>query len=750
MLDLSKPLDAVEGLVLFGDHQEPDLVYYLPDEIDLSLLTADTPDLSLQIFYPDEAVTSGDLGNAVGSILSLGVHCVLSPERAGRVRSALASRLNRDGIRLVPAPWEDGTVDLLLLDSQSGDSPTSATANDPLVRGVAGSRHPSLSDGNLSALFHARLDRRGTALAAAALHGQAGSLAGALYDLKFAALRPAIDMRMSADLNRCAQFIKAGAGVQVYYVAADISTSFGKMREKGIIDVEVTSQMSDPESEKLVDQAVHDFYDVLMRELFKPTISPAEALGAAGVPGVSAQTSIVRFSFSYAEVEQERKIEVDYRKRSATRRTHNPQAHLARLAALGGGADALIQRVPLSAAWREFSVRAAVPGAFDDRKLQEVRCVIWRGKDAVLAASEARDGGLRMPESAAPLADFAWTADRAGPRQLAWVAEPQEPPFYRWQARLTYADDDTMDSPAEIWSEPWTSSSGDLDLFPQNLAPLHRVTLSVGGGHDDSLTGVEVAVAARDAAKSLLASRRLAVGRDGKTATWAVRRSEGQRVLLEGALTYHYAGGRALALPPVALLDPELIANDPFATVRTLSPLVVGAPDDLLEVGFLVHYQDAATGYRQDAVARLRPPDFRADDVRIAVLHAADRLRWEAVTVLASGATRAIGNGESEGGVVVLQPVGAVRRIRVEWIGQAPADLGLTWAKVTLRARGGDGQVIATKTLQLSGAAEPPEQTVVLPAEGVAEWSIESRFQDGHHETTPFQPIAGDVLAVPA
>ena len=296
MLDLSKPYGQVEGLTLYGDHEQADLVYYLADEVDLRDLAPDRPDISLQVFFPDEAVTgTGSLDKAVGSILSLGVQCRVSAAREAAVRAAVLERLGRDSIRLAAPPWEDGTVELLLLDTEgSGPSPAAAP-DDKLVLSVVGSRRPSLSDGLLSGLFHARLDRRGTALVAAALQGETGSLAGVLYDLKYAALRPAVDLRMRADLNRCAEFFKTGAGVQVYYVSADITATFGKMREEGIIKVDLVSQASDPESEKLVNESVKDFYDVLMRELFKPTVSPAEVLGAAGAPTMQAS---MRSSFA--------------------------------------------------------------------------------------------------------------------------------------------------------------------------------------------------------------------------------------------------------------------------------------------------------------------------------------------------------------------------------------------------------------------------------------------------------------------
>ena len=74
MLDLSKPVGQVDGIPVFADHEQRNVAYYLPDEIDLRMLGPDRPDISLHIFYSDQATvgSSASLEKAVGSILSVG------------------------------------------------------------------------------------------------------------------------------------------------------------------------------------------------------------------------------------------------------------------------------------------------------------------------------------------------------------------------------------------------------------------------------------------------------------------------------------------------------------------------------------------------------------------------------------------------------------------------------------------------------------------------------------------------------
>lgn len=749
MLDLAQALGEVEGLPLYRDHEDPALVYALPGDIDLRWIAPDVPDLSLQIFYPDEAVVGAldDLGASVGSILSLGVRCLLPADRAARVRAAVAAQLGRDDVRLAVPPWEDGSVQLLLLDAQreAGADPP-ADGDDALVQRVVGSRRPSLSDGELAALFHARLDRRGTALVSAALQGQAGSMAGVLYELSYAALRPAVDLRMSADLNRCADFIRAGLGVQAYYVGADLSTTFGRMKEEGVIDVQLVSQAVDAEAQRRVDDAVRDFYDVLMRELFRPALTPAEVLGAAGTSVPS--TSVVRFSLAYTHTEQSRVVEVDYRQRSATRRRHNPQSHLRALAGLAGGRSSVVQRVPLSAAWREAEVEIAAPQAFDDPRLLSLRVVLWRGQDGVLSPDAAVDGGLCMPAAAVPLVDLAFTRDDAAARRLAYVMQPDEPPYYHWQARLSYADDPDLQSPPEMWSRPQRSSACDLDLFADLLAPTRRVVLQLGSGLLGPPVGIDADVTVRRADGALVAERRLTVDPARPQSRWGVRDVDGAAMRLEAALNYRYADGATLRRPPRVLRDRELPIDDPFTRQVTLVPLPTHPPHDLEAVVFVARYEHAASGFRREQWRTLGPPDFRAEDVVMPVVEADDELSWEASAVRAGQPAFELGRGRSRGGVVPLA-FGSLRRFRFEWLGPSPAALQLRVLRVFVRRRDDDGTVLeAPAPLEWRGESVDGERSVSLASEGRAEWAVERRWEDGRRALGPYVALRSDLTPV--
>jgi hypothetical protein len=131
----------------------------------------------------------------------------------------------------------------------------------------------------------------------------------------------------------------------------------------------------------------------------------------------------------------------------------------------------------------------------------------------------------------------------------------------------------------------------------------------------------------------------------------------------------------------------------------------------------------------------------------VPVLNPADKVSWEATGVRSNGTVVPVGKGDTAGGAINLV-FSNTRRIRAEWLGPAPASLGLRWLRATFRARLDDGQVLESATLEWRGSAVDGEQAVTLPRDGRAEWSIERRFEDGRKETTPFVAVDSDLVGV--
>lgn len=739
MLDLSKPLGSIEGLTLYGDHQDSRIVYYLPDEVGLRS-SGENPDIALQVFFEDAAVMGdADLEGSVGSILGLGVRCGVSPERLDEVRDQLRNVLGSDDFTLTIPPWEQGRVDLILLDAQAS---TMETNEDSMVTGVVGSRAPSLADGELTALFHARLDRRGTALMAAALEGQVGSLVGVIYDLKFQGLTPAVDLYMRADLDACAEAFSVGAGVNVSYLAADIQSQWGELEQEGAIEIDLISQVSDAATQKLVDEAVQDFYDTLMRELFRPTVPPMALSPGSAARGLAS----VHFTFGYVKTDSERLIEVDYRKRMARLRTHNPQSHLGSLRGLAEVAE-VVQRVPLSTAWQELEVEAALPGGLSRDDLVGVSLVLWRGRDGVLDAEAARESGLRMPTTARPLTEFSFVQGDDQRRLIRFVLQPDEPPYYFWQAKLIYAPDDQVDSPLEIWSEPQRSTSRDLDIFPHLLVTTRRLHLQLGGGHPEDLSTLSVAVQMRAADGSVVCEKVVQLSPESPEARWTVRRPKPLALTVEAALTFLYDGGRRLALPSRRLIDSQLMVNTPFNGVVSLTPVLSNARSDVLGVDVEALYENAPSGYVDRRSLHIAAGQTSVGALTLPVLHAGDAVQWKAVATLADGTTEAIAEGRSLGGTLGLD-LARGRVIRLQWLGSSLADEELRYVRVRLRARDASHTTVAEEVVEWNRATPLDERTVIMPRGTAVQWRVEKRSLSGQRSEGAYEDLIGDLIAV--
>lgn len=751
MLDLARPEGVIEGLSIHGDHERADLFYYLPDTIALGT-DGERAELALQIYYPDEAITGGveDLAASVGGLLTLGVTCAVDSARLERVVAALCDRKGLEQVTLAIPPWEDGKVDLLLLDTTTAQPATVGTA--AMVADIVGSRQPSLQDGRLTGLFHARLDRRGTALVDAALRGGLGTVAGVMYDLSYAALRPSLAMRITADLDECADFVRASLGVQTAYVGVQLGFVFDKMVQDGVIHVEVLSQLDSEEAQRAADEVVKDFQDTVMRELFRPMVPPLGSLLAAA--GGSGQGSLVQLGATWGHSDHHRSIEIDYSKRQACRRRHNPQAHLHGLAAAAAAPERFIVRVPLGAAWREMAVEIAAPQAFDDRHLRELSVVLWRARDPVLAPADAREGGLRLPADVVALTELGFTADQRAPRKVAWVADPDEVPGYHWQVRAGWADDEAVDSPPMAWSEPRTSRSHDLDLFPALLFPTRIVQLELAPVLPPEIALVEVGLVARGGDARELARRTLSLvpGDPARSARgWSVRRAGGDELTLELATTFHFTDGRRLALPGRRVIDRDVTIGSPFVATRVIGVAVAGADAALDRVEVTLRYRDEASGYQHEVVRVLAAPTFRADDVVVPVLTAQAEVTWAAERLDRDGTRTRLGAGVATRSLLIPAQ-GEARVVRLVWAGPAAlADADLNRVTVDVRVRGEAGEELERRSSLYRGTVEAEPRTLALTARGgVLEYSLRRRWLDGHEEATPFVRVeAGEVVITP-
>lgn len=755
MLDLERKLGVIEGVVCYRDHADDDLVYYLPNAVAPQLRGDGTADVGMQVFLRDRAEVARaevDADELAGAILQIGARCHVP----GETLEALRRKLTREhGIRqprLALPAWRTGAVELLLLDRIGSGADSSAgdggDGTDAMVRRIVGARRPSLQSPELEAIFNARLDQRGAALAAASLQGEAGAAGGVLYELAFAGLSPSAEVVITANLDRCAQALTAELGVNAVYVGAKVGTTLQRLTEEGVIDVQRTTFSDDPTVRKAIDDAVADFQERVMRELFRPTVPavpPAGAMaGAMPVP----EGSIVTLSAHYTHTDQNREIRMDYRERAATRQLHTPQGHLA---AFGQTRESPVQWVGLSMAWTSMQVAADAGLSFqDDPDLRQVELLLWRFDDGVLPAGGERRDGLRMPAGTQPLAELAFTPNAPGPLHVSWSIGPDSSPRYYWQARFHHASGELLPSGSSPWTPPRETGAEQLDVIASVLLPSVTATFELGHGQPEDLRSVRLELEVRDTATDAVLRRgRLTLAPDRPSESWAYRAPPGVAAELFYTARYSFNDGRELQLPRglVRARNPRVAA--PFARPLTIQAMLIAPPDGLIEAILDVTYDSSSMPqpYRHRVTARLTPDNGFRTDVRIPVLAREDRVRWEAVGFFSDGGMRQLQHGTSAGGTLFIRPSDE-RPISVHWVGPAPQEEHLAWVRVTFLQRLNDGTEGERESVEFRGARPPGDRRVSVPTEGAIFVQIERRFLDGQFERAQPRPLEGDSVTV--
>ncbi|MHA4844609.1 hypothetical protein ACX0G7_10615 [Flavitalea antarctica] len=489
MVDLAKPLGIHEGLIFYGDHELNDLVYYFPDEVSLAQQSGASTgngnknfyELFFQIFNEGDVMDGGldELRKTAGSILSIGVQCSVSPSRLEKALQKIkATRRFPENLRASAPLWRDGTVNLMVLDAINNQANT--LGNDAFVKSIVGANKPSLMSSDLKSVFNVRFDRKGTALIQSALDGDTGNVAGVLYDLKFNAIRPALNLRIWANLGRCYDSIAHQLSIKAevtYYVkfslGAELNWITRKLEEEGHMKVEVLSQAEDAETKKMMDEMINDFKESILREMFRPYVNPETpavplAAGAEAAAGSVVPVVGVAYKFTHEKISHDKVIDVDYRERSTVIRTHNPQSHLWVMGKqIAANRDKYIQRVIFSEVWREQSLSINMVYDYDqpNADLLGAEVIIWRSKHGI--ASNVKEGRFAMPAGVDPIKNITFHKQNKDKKEIAWLYDRNEPVGYYYQIRFTYSGSvPNVSSPAEIITPPIFSTNEDLVIFP--------------------------------------------------------------------------------------------------------------------------------------------------------------------------------------------------------------------------------------------------------------------------------------------
>jgi hypothetical protein len=288
MLLLGSKSITVEGIQVFADHANPNQFWYLPGPVSLARdPRTREADFTFLKFRPARPGTTA----RGGGFLMFVVNLKPDPHLERRILARVAALAPGEPV-VSPVQFDDGTVECIGLRVQGGGgtSPTGGPVTLQVVEQIQGSTVPSLAGYN-DAAFSLSLTQEGATLLQDALKNLTEPV-GAVYNLKYTGMRPALEVKITADYRRIFDQLTGGLSGQIYWVQASLEAGFEKLRQSGAIKIEVTNFTGQAEFDQKAQWALDFFRDRLVSQWFEPTLIPGQFAGggALNVPGLDAAT----------------------------------------------------------------------------------------------------------------------------------------------------------------------------------------------------------------------------------------------------------------------------------------------------------------------------------------------------------------------------------------------------------------------------------------------------------------------------
>ncbi|WP_102126985.1 hypothetical protein [Deinococcus planocerae] len=287
MLLLNSPRSiVVDGLTVFPDHADENQFWVLPGPVQLGRRRADGRASFTFIKFKPAAVQAGVKG---GGFLMFEVGMPLDDRAQRRILSRLRSLAPDPRLSLVQ--FDKGTVRCISLDLEGAGGTTTNTPPGAFraTEQILGATTPSLQGDNTAA-FSLTLSQEGAIILEQAFH-KGTTPVGVLYDLTFTGMRPALDVEITADLERVYRQFSADLSGQIYWFKASIEAGFEKLVQDQAIVIKVINATTDGDREQKEKWALDFFKDHLLTQWFTPTLTPGTLAGSTPRPNPTGGTT---------------------------------------------------------------------------------------------------------------------------------------------------------------------------------------------------------------------------------------------------------------------------------------------------------------------------------------------------------------------------------------------------------------------------------------------------------------------------
>jgi hypothetical protein len=264
---------TVDGVTVFPDHADPNQFWYLPGPVSLARRADGRPCFTFIKFKP-AAVAGGAKG---GGFVMFTTSLRLPPKTEQKILGRIGA-LAQGEPKLALAQFDQGSVKCVALNLEGSAGAVAAAAPAGAfnaVEKILGATIPSMQ-GDEEAAFSLALSQEGAIILEQA-YQQGVAPIGVVYELKFTGLRPALKVKITADFKRVYDGLSASLSAQYYFVQAGIDVAFEKLKQAGVIKIEVIDFTGAPDRDEKEKWALDFFKQDILSKWFEPTLTPGES-----------------------------------------------------------------------------------------------------------------------------------------------------------------------------------------------------------------------------------------------------------------------------------------------------------------------------------------------------------------------------------------------------------------------------------------------------------------------------------------
>lgn len=603
MLYLEPPFHIIDGISVFGDHEDPLQFYYMP--LYPHLTVKEDESTGMEIPQIQLIKYRGEAGS--GGFLNFDVNLGIPDDQLQSIRSTIRSTQDLDDLpRLAPVPLLDGYVKLMMLgkETQAGDEEGEEddsiipTSGPEFVVKMSHYAKPALYGTN-QASFSVKLDEAGVVVVEEAIQGEMSPI-GVVYSLDYLALRNGYKVKVTANWERVQHHLEESFGINTPIFSSSVDEIVDELIEDRVIDMQVdklfVSDDSTAAMEARMDQAVNQVKDMVLDNFFEPSLQPIPPSGSDTISdagrvatmilsgGASEQRLFTRKKVDITRIDK-KKLDVSMSERTAVIRSIYPQGHLEGLFKVLRSDDVDLSRfvipVELDHPWfQRRTVNVIARTDFTSDNVESLNVTLKYGdssKNTVLDKNKTED-------------TIEWLSKIEDGEMLLPVSVSYD---------VHFKDVDNMERPAELSSESEVIEVENVEIRPHDLYGSVPVTVMALDFPWEIYPNVEVSLRYSDPENNINIDDHFLLNSGHTQEIWKMFTLDPAKTTFSYQLIYRSADHRDIEMPWTETDEEKVTIRDPFPKKRRLNVVPAVNWTEVQNIFVDVTYEDEENDVRE-------------------------------------------------------------------------------------------------------------------------------------------------------